>query len=515
MNAVKRENSVEISKYVLWTNFKTVLHWISSTHRRYKHFVGNRVAEILESTEVSQWRWVPTAENVADVATRPQRHVDLSQGSRWLRGPTFLREPEENWPKSSPSSSGCTRATHEEEMPCVFALMTANGSNISFQRFSNYNRLVRTTAWVLRFVRRCSDSEKYGLTDNECANAERILIRQAQSEAFSGEERDRTGKIPKEGSKLRGLSPYFDDYGVMRVSGRIDAAACEPYSARRPIILSHRHTLAVMLVHHYHEKMVDQNQDATIGEIRKKFWITSLRRLLRKVVTDCRICKLRRVQPMQPIMGPSPEDRLETNGWPFKYTGLDYFEPLHETVRRRVEKRWVAQLTCLTTRAIHLEMAHDLSIDSCIIAMRNFMSRRGPVVKMRSDNGKNFVGAHREARRFNEAFEPQRIQGELSSKGIEWIFNCPANPAESGAYERMVQCVKKVLAHPMRELAPMEPVLENLLIEAENIVNSRPLTHLPVTVDQEAPLTPNDLLKGVPNLPDLPFPRKSSGVWPG
>ncbi|KAH8246466.1 hypothetical protein KR038_005142, partial [Drosophila bunnanda] len=64
---------------------------------------------------------------------------------------------------------------------------------ISFQMFSNYNRLVRTTAWVLRFVRRCrgqySDREKYGLTANECANAERILIRQAQSEAFFGEER--------------------------------------------------------------------------------------------------------------------------------------------------------------------------------------------------------------------------------------------------------------------------------------------------------------------------------------
>ncbi|KAH8389047.1 hypothetical protein KR200_008787, partial [Drosophila serrata] len=63
---------------------------------------------------------------------------------------------------------------------------------ISFQRLSNYNRLVRTTAWVLRFVRRCrcqySDREKYNLTANECANAERILIRQAQSEAFSGEE---------------------------------------------------------------------------------------------------------------------------------------------------------------------------------------------------------------------------------------------------------------------------------------------------------------------------------------
>ncbi|KAH8394319.1 hypothetical protein KR200_007217, partial [Drosophila serrata] len=159
----------------------------------------------------------------------------------------------------------------------------------------------------------------------------------------------KAGRISKEGSQLRGLSPYFDDDGVMRVRGRIDAAACVPYSARRPIILSHRHTLTVMVVHHYHQKMGHQNHDATIGEIRKKFWITNLRRLLRKVVADCQICKLRRAQPMQPIMGPLPEDRLEANGWPFKHTGLDYFGPLHVTIGRRIEKRWVALFTCLTT----------------------------------------------------------------------------------------------------------------------------------------------------------------------
>jgi len=70
--------------------------------------------------------------------------------------------------------------------------------------------------------------------------------------------------------------------------------------------------------------------------------------------------------------------------------------------------------------------------------MRNFISRRGSVVRIRSDNGKSFVGAGREAKRFSEVFEPVRIQGELSCKGIEWIFNCPANPAEGGACERMV-----------------------------------------------------------------------------
>nr|XP_036677971.1 uncharacterized protein LOC118879094 [Drosophila suzukii] len=277
-----------------------------------------------------------------------------------------------------------------------------------------------------------------------------------------------------------------------------------PYSARRPVILSHRHSLTDFIVRHFHAQMKHQNVDATIAQIRTRFWVTKMRRVLKEVISSCNECKLQRSRPMPPIMGPLPEDRLEAGGWPFKYTGLDYFGPLLVTVSRHREKRWVALFTCLTTRAIHLEMAHDLSTDSCITAIRNFVCRRGPVHRLRSDNGKNFVGADREAKRFGDVFETERIQSELSSRSIEWDFNCPSNPSEGGVWERMVQCVKRVLRHTLKEVAPRDHVLESFLIEAENVVNSRPLTHLPVDADQEAPLTPNDLLKGAANLPNTP-----------
>jgi len=47
MNTVKEDHSVDTSETVLWTDSKTVLRWIGSAHRRYKQFVGNRLAEIL------------------------------------------------------------------------------------------------------------------------------------------------------------------------------------------------------------------------------------------------------------------------------------------------------------------------------------------------------------------------------------------------------------------------------------------------------------------------------------
>ena len=203
-------------------------------------------------------------------------------------------------------------------------------------------------------------------------------------------------------------------------------------------------------------------------------------------------------------MSQLPKDRLEVCDRPFQHTGVDYFGPIMVTVGRRQEKRWVALFTCLAVRAIHLELAHDLSTDAFIIALKNFMNRRGVPSLMRSDNGKNFVGAHEESKRFDEVFEIGRIQDEVASKGVQWIFNCPANPSAGGVWERMVQCVKKVLRHTLKDVSPKEYVLQALLIEAENIVNSRPLTHLPVGPGEDEPLTPNHFLIGYSNAPQTP-----------
>lgn len=139
----------------------------------------------------------------------------------------------------------------------------------------------------------------------------------------------------------------------------------------------------------------------------------------------------------------------------------------------------------MSIRAVHLEVAFDLSTDACILAIRNFINRRGIPVKIFSDNGKNFVGVDRLSKKLEEVFDVQRIQDELTAKGIEWRFNCPQNPAAGGAWERMVQCVKKVLKVTLKEVAPREYTLQSFLYEAENIVNSRPLTHLPISHEDE------------------------------
>ncbi|XP_067634860.1 uncharacterized protein [Eurosta solidaginis] len=387
--------------------------------------------------------------------------------------------------------------------------LTSSNNLIDFNRFSTYIRLKRATAWVFRFIDRTrgrsSGDGHFGLTSDKLNTAEAYLCRQSQLADYAMELKQlQDNQAVSHESPIRDLLPYLDTNSVMRVGGRIQAASWLPLDAIHPIVLPPKHRVTLLIVSHYHRKMKHQNTEATIGEVRQKFWVANIRQVLRRVINSCAECKIARCQPVTPIMGRLPEDRVTPYVRPFSYTGLDYFGPIMVTIGRRTEKRWVAFFTCLSVRAIHLEIAHDLSTDSCILAIRNFINRRGVPVRMRSDNGKNFVGADREAKRFDEVFDCGRVGDELSSKGIQWVFNCAHNPAEDGIWERMVRCVKRVLNHTLKEVAPREHTLQSVMIEAENIINSRPLTHLPISADQEEPLTPNHFLLGSANSAQTP-----------
>ncbi|XP_073964435.1 uncharacterized protein [Choristoneura fumiferana] len=82
-------------------------------------------------------------------------------------------------------------------------------------------------------------------------------------------------------------------------------------------------------------------------------------------------------------------------------------------------------------------------------------------------------------------------------KEITWKKIPPGNPSAGGAWERLVSSIKTALRATLHEKHPKEEVLHTLLLEAEHVVNSRPLT--PLTGSQEEALTPNHFLIGRSN----------------
>ena len=93
-------------------------------------------------------------------------------------------------------------------------------------------------------------------------------------------------------------------------------------------------------------------------------------------------------------MAALPEIRLIAFIRPFTHTGVDFFGPIYVKQGRSSVKRWIALFTCLSVRAVHLEIVHSLSTPSCVMAIRRFVARRGTPATFYSDDGSNFVAAN-------------------------------------------------------------------------------------------------------------------------
>jgi len=91
---LESELSNEIEKRVFWTDAQDVLFWIRSDARKYPQFVALRVGEILEGSEVGEWRWVPSEQNVADDGTKWTKGVEVNSSIRWFSGPNYLLQDE-------------------------------------------------------------------------------------------------------------------------------------------------------------------------------------------------------------------------------------------------------------------------------------------------------------------------------------------------------------------------------------------------------------------------------------
>ena len=174
-------------------------------------------------------------------------------------------------------------------------------------------------------------------------------------------------------------------------------------------------------------------------------------------------------------MSELPKERVEVSP-PFTYTGMDCFGPFIIKRGRKEHKRYGLLLTCLSSRAVHIEMLEDLSTDSFINALRCFISLRGAVCQLHCDHGTNFVGAERKLRESLALLNNDTIQQRLSARGIKWSFNPPFGSHNGGAWERLIRTVKKVLYSVVRQQMLDDESLHTVLCEVETILNDRPLT---------------------------------------
>ena len=162
--------------------------------------------------------------------------------------------------------------------------------------------------------------------------------------------------------------------------------------------------------------------------------------------------------------------------------------------RRKQLKRYAVLFSCLSSRAVHIEVCESLDTSSFINALRRFQARRGPVTYIRSDNGTNFVAAEKELREELKRLREKGVHEFMLKEGITWVFNPPGASSHGGVWERQVRSIRKILSALLREQTMTDESLRTLLCEVESILNSTPITTVSSDPMDLQPLTPNDLL---------------------
>ena len=226
-----------------------------------------------------------------------------------------------------------------------------------------------------------------------------------------------------------------------------------------------------------------------------KYATLGMRRLLGSTENQCVTCRKRKARTIQPIKSNLPVERLGYKQPPFNHTVVDYFGPLFVPVRRSTEKTWRVLLTCLTIKAVHLEVAPSLDTSSCIMGTERFIARRGKPSTIWSDNGSNFIGAEKELLACIKSWNGI-APTIFAHTVVAWKFNPPGAPHHGGSWERLVRSVKRVVYDILGSRLVTEELLGTTPCLVEQALNSRSIT--PVSTDSREldALTPNHFLLG-------------------
>ena len=385
---------IQMTKSTFWCDSVNVLWWVRGRSRNFKPFVAHRVGEIQTQTDPNQWRYVPTKVNPADMLSRGMPANDLAKCNSWWRGPAFLSQTEDMWPRNKifeqpvgnneiRRSSRVESRTQEPKVGdktyhvgTFVAVDEGVASLLAPHKYSSGLKLKRIQAWINRFVGNCQRKGtgriSRELTVDELQQAEIQLIKQT-------------------------------------------------HDVRYPVILPRKCWLTKLIIKDAHEKgnhAFGTNQ--TLATLSARYWIISAREAIREWERECAECRRRKARAAQQIMAPLPLARLQTSLKAFTRTAVDFGGPFITIQGRgkRREKRYLCLFTCLATRAVHLEIAFGLDTDSFLNAFYRMTSRRGLPEEMFSDNGTNFKGADRELKTLLSELDETKINVSVANKGV-------------------------------------------------------------------------------------------------
>ncbi|XP_073670542.1 uncharacterized protein [Paramisgurnus dabryanus] len=549
---VEKHARIKIERWFHLLDSQTVLGAIQRVSYGYKTFFANRVGEIQKVGLVQDWWWIRGDLNIADIITRGGAPEDLRENSIWQNGPEFLKWPVEKWPIKSAGeiaaharesvnklqrkafTGALTRAQArssqknedlqgnqespksktQEGIPVVnptpLLSMKPTGwvkNLIEVRRSSSLSKLVRVVAWV------CLAAKQW--LKRKCRAPKQLKweVRSPKQAVVTVKEKEDALKdiflAAQEGTvfadtTLSRLALYKDvNSGLLVCGGRIQMFNEDKTAVP---VLPFEAWVSTLLAQESH-KANHEGVAGTLLRMRKKAWVIKGRRLAKKVVDSCVVCRKSKAKHCQQIMADLPLERTGPAA-PFEFTTMDLFGPyeVKDEVKKRTRLRvWGIVFCCMASRAIHTEVVSDMSSEGFLLAYQRFTSLRGHPKKLWSDPGTNFVGARpalEKLYKFLNQLNKSEIEDTAAKHGTEWSWKIHPgdSPHRNGAAEAAVKVVKRALSNLGGDGGFTWGEFQTFLFMAANLANERPIdARTQSREDCVEYITPNSLLLGRAN----------------
>ncbi|XP_043063573.1 uncharacterized protein LOC122319825 [Drosophila ficusphila] len=484
-------------QYYCWSDSAVALSWIRDEPSRFNMFVANRVAAIQERTDSMEWRYVPTSLNPADILSRGVLPTELSESPIWFNGPTFLCRPKIDWPSPILAEKSTLELRRK-----VLLIKSPYVDIIACSKFANsFASLQRIFGYVFKFINRIRQPD---LKVSDIQSGTQLLLRLVQRSHLWEDIKSLQSKgVVAQSSSLASLSPFIDQFGLLRVDGRLRNSSLD-FNARHPIILPRSHPVTAAIVTHFHERNLHTGPRALLCIVRSQYWPIGGRKTVSKVLNKCVRCFRTKPRLVEHVMADLPKERLD-GSHAFEVTGIDFCGPFFykpEVRNKAPVKCYVCVFICFATKAIHLELIRDLSTVSFLHGLKRFICTRRKPRQIWSDNATNFVGARNELIELRRLFlsdEHQKATLDFClAELIDWRFIPPRSPHFGGLWEAAVKTAKH---HFYRAIGPSVLAfdeLRTLLCHISAVVNSRPLVSISENPADLDVLTPAHFLNGGP-----------------
>jgi hypothetical protein len=458
-------------------------------------FVATRIAEIQNKTEPSEWWWVPTDKNAADLTTRITSHRDLEMNSIWQNGPQFLRYPIENWPirQDCNVESSQLPDTIGVAMSSDIKVVTEDNSILNFEdinleNISKFSKLLRVTCILMQIAKTKSfKNVTRNITAEDLVNAELEWIRVLQREITNDWRRN-----------YQRLGPEMNEQGIIVVGKRLTEWMKNTWNRTEIVLLPNKGRFVWLYIQSVHEHD-HAGIDVTLAKVRRKFWIPGIRRTVKLIKRQCIVCRRRNEKCVGQEMGPLPLERIQPSP-AFSYCSVDLFGPftIKDTVKGRTHgKAYGVLFNCMSSRAVYVDLAEGYDTSSFIMVLRRFVSMRGYPKKIRSDAGSQLVAASKELNTMAQSWNWDAIKMFGKDNGMEWEITKSADaPWENGCSEALIKSLKNSLVLAVGQSIMTFSELQTVMFEVANLLNERPIGTKETDPNEGSYLCPNDLILG-------------------